>query len=306
MLTFFTTGKAFRGHDGIIQRNALESWKLLDRDVEVILFGDDEGAAQVSSELGLIHHPHVEQHASGRNRLDYMFRRASQIARHEYLCYCNCDIVLMEDFLRGFERLREWRKQFLFVAQRWDVDITESIDFGDAMWTERLRTFARTQGVQRNEFWIDLFLFKRGLYLDMPPVLVAHCYWDTWMIWKALQSGIPVLDGTSFVMPIHQNHGYNPAFGREKGVATDALSLHNLEVTGGTRRIEHIKSSTHRLGKGGRVYPNVFRYTHALKRVWIPRIASFLLYNLWLPMWHAFLDITRPVRNVLGLRGRRP
>ena len=80
MLTLFTTAKAFRGHDGIIQRNALKSWKLLDRDVEVIVFGEDEGAAQVCSELGLVHHAHVEQHESGRNRLDYMFERASQMA----------------------------------------------------------------------------------------------------------------------------------------------------------------------------------------------------------------------------------
>jgi hypothetical protein len=143
-------------------------------------------------------------------------------------------------------------------------------------------------------------------HLDMPPLIVGYCYWDNWMIWSALRSGIPVLDGTSFVMPIHQNHGYNPAFGRAKGVATDALSLRNLELTGGTSRIEHIKSSTHRLGKRGWVYPNVFRYPLALKRVWVPRIASFVLYDLWLPVWHAFLDIARPICNVLGLRARRP
>jgi hypothetical protein len=29
MLTFFTTAKPFRGHHGIIQRNALKSWTLL-------------------------------------------------------------------------------------------------------------------------------------------------------------------------------------------------------------------------------------------------------------------------------------
>jgi hypothetical protein len=305
MLTFFTTAKAFRGHDRIIQRNALKSWKLLDRDVEVIVFGEDEGAAQVCSELDLVHHPRVEQHASGRNRLDYMFQRASCIARHEYLCYCNCDIVLMEDFLRAFERARAWRKQFLFVAQRWDVDITESINFGDATWTECLRTSAMTQGIQRNEFWIDLFLFKRGLYLDMPPLLVGHCFWDTWMIWKALQSGIPVLDGTSFVMPIHQNHGYNPAFGRVKGSPNDALSWHNLQLTG-EEKIRHIKSSTHRLGTGGRVYPNIYRYTLDPLRVWRVRVVNFFLYKLWLPVWLALLDGTRPIRKALGLRARRP
>ena len=119
----------------------------------------------------------------------------------------------MDDFRRAFERARAWKEQFLFVAQRWDVDIMEPIDFGDAAWVERLRTLAQTRGLRRDEFWIDLFVFKRGQYLDMPPLIVGHCYWDNWMIWKALTE-IPVLDGTSFVMPVHQNHGYNPAFGR--------------------------------------------------------------------------------------------
>ena len=45
MLTFFTTAKPFRGQDGLIQQNALKSWKRLRPDVEVILFGDDAGAA---------------------------------------------------------------------------------------------------------------------------------------------------------------------------------------------------------------------------------------------------------------------
>ena len=304
MLTFFTTAKAFRGHDVIIQRNALKSWKLLDRDVEVIVFGEDEGAAQVCSELDLIHHPYVEQHASRRNRLDYMFRRASEIARHEYLCYCNCDIVLMEDFRRSFERARAWKNRFLLVAQRWDIDITEPIDFGDVGWAARLRTFAMTQGVQRDEFWIDLFVFKRGLYLDIPPLVVGHCYWDNWMIWKTLSEGVPVIDGTLFVVPVHQNHGYSVASGRIIGNSNDALSMVNLEAIGGLERIRHIKSSTHCLGRSGRIYPNVFRYTHDYVREWRPRIEEFLLYKLWLPIWHAFLNITRPIRKVLGLRSK--
>jgi hypothetical protein len=45
MLTFVTTAKPFLRHDSVIQRNALKSWTLLRPDVEVILFGDDAGAA---------------------------------------------------------------------------------------------------------------------------------------------------------------------------------------------------------------------------------------------------------------------
>src|SRR6266567_7426313 len=89
MITFFTTAKPFRGHDGIIQRNALQSWKLLHPDVEVILFGDDEGAAEVCSELGLRHEPYVERHESGMKYLNYMFERAQTMALHDFLCYYN-------------------------------------------------------------------------------------------------------------------------------------------------------------------------------------------------------------------------
>jgi len=65
----------------------------------------------------------------------------------------------MDDFRRAFERARAWREQSLFVARRWDVDITEPINFRNAGWTDRLRGLARTRGVQRDEFWIDLFLW---------------------------------------------------------------------------------------------------------------------------------------------------
>jgi len=64
MLTLFSTPKPFHGHIGVIQRNALKSWTVLHPDVEVILFGDDEGAADACRELGLRHEPYVERGGS--------------------------------------------------------------------------------------------------------------------------------------------------------------------------------------------------------------------------------------------------
>ena len=91
MLTLFTTAKPFVGHECVIQRNALKSWRLLHPDVEVILFGEEEGAGEAARELQLRHERYVERSARGTKRLDYMFERAQAIARHEVLCYCNCD-----------------------------------------------------------------------------------------------------------------------------------------------------------------------------------------------------------------------
>src|SRR6266853_2897164 len=117
MLTIFTTAKPFRGHSGIIQRNALQSWKALHPGIEIILFGADEGAAEAAREFGLRHEPHVERNEWGSKRLDFMFARAEAIARHGILCYINCDIVLMQDFWRAIERVRAVHRESMCLPE---------------------------------------------------------------------------------------------------------------------------------------------------------------------------------------------
>ena len=113
MLTFFTTAKPLLGHNGVIQRNALKSWTRLHPGVEVILFGDEKGAVEAAKELGLRHEPHVARNEFGTKRLDFMFRRAQTIARHDLLCCINCDILLMRDFFDALKGVRERHWHFL-------------------------------------------------------------------------------------------------------------------------------------------------------------------------------------------------
>ena len=49
MLTLFSTPKPFRGHIAVIQTNAIRSWLELEPACEVILFGDEEGTAEVAA-----------------------------------------------------------------------------------------------------------------------------------------------------------------------------------------------------------------------------------------------------------------
>ena len=296
MLTFFTTGKAFVGHDETIQWNALKSWKTLHRDAEVILFGDEPGAAEVCAELGLRHEPKVERHASGKPLLHSMFQRAQEIAQNKYLCFCNCDIVLAGDFLAAFEKARAWREKFLMVSRRWDTDVTWKIDFERNDWWSSLKELAVTAGFQQDESWVDYFVFHKGAFAGMPPLIVGHCYWDHWMIWRSLKDGMAVLDGSKVVFPVHQNHGYAPEFGRSKGMATDALSLANLEMIGGKGHLRCVDAATHRIGRDGKIRRAFVRDTYAVR--------SFVTYHVWLPMWHRILGATRPLRSALGLRSK--
>ena len=303
MLTFFTTGKPFRGHDGIIQRNALQSWKLLHPDVEVILFGDDEGAAEVSAELGLRHEPYVQRHESGTKYLNYMFARAQQISRHQYFCFSNCDIIFFSDFWNAFEKTLLWRNRhrFLLVGQRTDTDVAEPIRFEDSGWDLRLRELAEAHGLRQTEHWIDFFLFSKGLYLDMPLLIVGHGWWDGWMIWKALSDAIPVLDVSRCVLAVHQNHQYAPQFGRVKGSGADALSQVNLERIGGLRHNVTLGEATHHLTPTG-IKRNWRRWTAVRKRPIVPLIPNKIYWALQTHVWHPLLNLTRPARHAVGLR----
>ena len=52
MLTILSTPKRFSGIFEVIQTNAITSWTQLDPRPEIILFGRDEGTAEICAELG--------------------------------------------------------------------------------------------------------------------------------------------------------------------------------------------------------------------------------------------------------------
>jgi len=236
VLTFFTTAKPFVGHAEIIQRNALKSWTLMHPHAEVILFGDEHGAGEVARELGIRHEPHVERSELGTKRLDYLFSTARAIARHDVLCYVNCDIVLTQDFRRALKDVQRAHEEFLMVGRRWDLEVWEPIDFTRANWQSRLQAAALSRGRQRPAEWIDYFAFNRTLYgVSVPPFLIGRIHWDDWLVWKAKRLGAAVVDASSSVMAVHQNHdyGYHPQ-GRE-GMWRDVESHQNLILAGGYR-----------------------------------------------------------------------
>ncbi len=165
MLTFFTTAKPFVGHIGVIQRNAIRSWQRLHPDIEIILMGDDAGAAEACAELGVRHIAEVRRNKYRTKYLADIYERARAAARHEILCHINCDIILKVDFLRAVERVAAREKRFLMAGRRWDVDVTTAIDFGAADWEARVERLAVETNRQRLPQWIDyrLCVFARAV-----------------------------------------------------------------------------------------------------------------------------------------------
>ena len=295
MITIFTTAKAFTGHSGVIQRNALESWKLLHADAEVILFGDEEGAAVAARELGIRHMAEVERIWGGAKILPAFFDAAQQMARHELICYANCDIVLPRDFLHAVNAADAVHGRFLMVGRRWNVNVEAPLLFGEQRWEQELTERARSAWEQSSGDWIDYFVFRRGFYLgQMPEMVIGRVYWDQWLVWKAREAGAAVVDASAAVMAIHQNHdyGYHPA-GKE-GVWTDELARRNYELAGGRWHLRTIDDATHVLGPGG------LEENPARKK----RAAARILKTAKEAAWMAAMDWTRPVRRRLQEHGK--
>ena len=145
-LTIFAIPKAFRGHIAVIQRNAIASWTRMNPRPDVILFGTDEGTAQVAAELGVRHVPTVQKNQWGTPLVSDLFAQAQELGRSPWLCYVNADIILFDDFIAAVSRVAAWSASFLMVGRRTDLDVVEPLGFEQTNWAMQLKESARSKG----------------------------------------------------------------------------------------------------------------------------------------------------------------
>jgi hypothetical protein len=303
MLTIFTTAKPFCGHIAVIQRNALKSWTLLHPEIQIILFGDDEGGAEIANELGIHHEPHVEKTQFGAMRLDYMFRKAQELARHDLCCYVNCDIILLEDFLAALRCTAAAYPQFLMVGRRWDIDVTAPLPFKATNWQSELLENVRDRGKQRTPDWIDYFAFSRGVYGGgLPALAIGRLFWDNWLVWKVINEKVPVVDASQLVRAVHQNHDYGHHPQATKGIWFGDEQRQNFTLIGGHGHLRTIADAPILLTPSG-FAPNRLHHANYLARR-AKRFAIEAYTKLQLYVLHPLLNLTRPLRKTLGLRKR--
>jgi hypothetical protein len=294
MITLFSTPKAFIGHIDVIQRNAIKSWQRLHPDIEIILVGDDAGAAEVCEEFGIRHIPHVAKNRYGTKFLASIYDQVREAAHHSTLCHVNCDILLKSDFAKAAQAVMNTRTKFLMAGRRWDVDIREPLSFHQPNWELELDKLARRTDRLRPSQWIDYFLFSRDLYYkQIPEFVIGRPGWDNWLLWYPLSQQIPVIDASHDVLAIHQNHDYGYHPDGEKGVWQGEEAQENYRLHQG--KFATLGNATHIL-RGGKL-----RWNHMAPLVSFSRQAKAAKSRLWF----ALLNSTRGVRHRLGLRKRR-
>ncbi|MFO3797266.1 MAG: hypothetical protein ACK8QZ_08290, partial [Anaerolineales bacterium] len=235
-------------HIATIQRNALRSWLLLP-DVEVILLGDEVGLAEVAQGMGILHLKDVERSPSGAPRLSSMLELVRAHRQSPLLGIINADILLMSDFMQAIRRVLELEERFVLVSQRWDLDVTEPIEFTPG-WEARLRAQAVRSGKLHRPAGSDFFVFPRHCYLTIPSFTIGRSGWDNWMIYKARQEGWPVVDLTPSVMIVHQNHDYRHLPGGQPHY-NHPETEENIRLAGGPANTRYtLLDVTHQLVNG--------------------------------------------------------
>jgi hypothetical protein len=245
--SLFAVPKAFDGHAGRIQRNALATWRSLPG-VEILLLGGEKGVAAAAAASGAAHIPEIERTPSGAPRLDDVFRRAEARASSNALLYVNGDILLPENVVDCVEVVRRVLPDALCVGQCLNVDVAGDMD--------RFDPDLERSGVLRGVGGIDYLAFRRGTFPALPPFALGRAFYDNWLIWNARRRGIPVVDLTEVVHALHQNHDYDHLAGGRRSAYSGDDARRNLELAGGRLHLFNIDDATHRLTKTGRLRRN--------------------------------------------------
>ncbi len=248
MLTFFAAPRAFEGKNGVVQRNAIVSWTKLKPECEIILLGEEAGIADFARDIGARHIPHIQCTPSGIPLLNSIFETAEKNAQSPYVGFINSDIILLSDFMKAFEFIRENRKRFLLTGQRWNCDVVGSVDFKKEGWEHNLRQASARKAVLEPPYAMDYFIYPRGVIRDQPAMTIARGYSDNWMIYRARASKADVIDATPCILAIHQTAGL-PESAIQKFHGTEELQKNRELAFQQMKRYYSLLDATHMLGR---------------------------------------------------------
>lgn len=237
LLSLFAIPKPQQGETARIQANAIHSWARLAPHVEIFLFAapDDEDLVRLAEHTGcrLIV---LDKLADGAvPKLDDAFRQFHQLARGDVLAYANADMVFDSRLLEVADQLRDsGLDSYVAIGQRTDLPVPQVVEMGNQAAWNGLFARAELHGKRASVVCKDYFLFSRDMYRDIPAFLVGRGNWDNWMVHRAHQQGVPVIDLTARLPAIHQSHDYqHVAGGRWAAYVNGSDARYNERLAGG-------------------------------------------------------------------------
>jgi hypothetical protein len=288
-LTVFTAPKPFvDAHITTIQRNAIQSWLQMGRDVEVLLIGDEAGIVEQAEQLSVTHIRGVKINKQGTPLVSSIFQLARQHAQAGLLLFANADMIFFPETLELTLSVARQEKEFVLLGQRYDLDLAQPLSFS-AGWAERLRAEVDARGRLHPLGGSDYFLFPRHLFDQIPDFAIGRAGWDNWMIYHAVTQPWPAIDATPDLRVVHQNHGY-AHLPEDKDHQRHPETFANAELAGGMRNMYMLLDVSHKLinGRVRRAPWDLARFLRSLER----RLQQHELVGRG-PRWHLLRQVRR-------------
>lgn len=184
------------------QHNAIQSWLRLDPVPEIVLLGDDEGVEDYASRYNLRHVGGLTKNEDGALDCSVIFAKAQGAVSHDVMCYIDCDVILLPDFVSMVRHVVDNYENFLVVGGRWSARIDHKLDFA-ANWQRKVLGAIH----RHHEHGSDYFVFRPGLFDRMPPFAIGAGAWDGWKMWYAMRRGAELIRADYVTKAVHQDHG---------------------------------------------------------------------------------------------------
>jgi len=163
--------------------------------------------AEAASEFGVLHFPEVKRNPEGTPLLSSLFSKAREANASSILAFANADILFFDDFLISAKQIHALAREYLVVGQRWDLQVNTPLDFSPN-WQERVLAQCDQTGKLHKPTGSDYFIYPRRCFPTIPDFAIGRGGWDNWMLYQARSQGWKLIDATSSIRVIHQDHDY--------------------------------------------------------------------------------------------------
>jgi len=237
MLTIVTTPRPL--HSGKFRMdfdNAIGSWLHLKPTPQIIIFGGDRSAVVRDGVTHVFEFPQNEQ---ALPYLDGCLRIAQDIAEFDLMLLTSDHLILRSDFTVALKKMDRKFGLFGATGQRWDRLVDLPIDFNVDWETEIVQGYGRPRGGSAK----DWFLFRMPLPFEVANFVLGRRRWDSWFLHRLCISGMPVVDVSCVVTPVHPIHCYSHVPGGECAaveLTDDPGTLHNMALEENTPSPNHI------------------------------------------------------------------
>ena len=127
------------------------------------------------------------------------------------LCYINTDIIFLGDLSQIINNINRYIKgqKYLVSGRRWCLEVNEFRDFNSFAWRAQLQAYTHKNGKLDSYGAMDYFIFPKGLLVNIPSFAIGRCRWDNWLLYQTRQLKALLVDASTEIMAIHQNHDYS-------------------------------------------------------------------------------------------------